>query len=441
MNGILHFHALEKALNGLVQRHEILRTTYQVVNDHPVQVVTPKLDLKLDIVDLRTFVASSRENEARRIAETEAAKPFDLSRDPLLRCILLVLDEEDYVLLLNSHHIATDGWSTGILLNDLAALYSSAQQNEPSSLSSLSVQYSDYAVWQRGWLQGETLDRQLSYWRKKLAGVPPVLLLPTDRPRRQVQTFRGAEQDMLLPKDLIDRIQLLSRHEGVTPFMTMLAAFNILLFRYVDQPDIVVGTDVANRTNLQTEALIGFFVNLLVLRNDLSGNPSFQELLTRTREVALGAYAHQDVPFDKLVEELEPERSLSHNPLVQVLFVQQNIPKSTTTLPNIKLSSFKLEAPSKFDMAVFVGSPKENGVATNWRYNPDLFDAATISRMAELYRTVLDKVTLDPQITLDALREFMGEFERQQRVAEQKEFQNTSLRKLKQIKRKAMSEL
>ncbi|GAC1437037.1 MAG: hypothetical protein NVSMB58_28730 [Terriglobales bacterium] len=441
MHGSLNLPVLESALDSLIERHEILRTTYQIVNDHPVQVVTPKLDFRLAVVDLGTFSAATRENEARRIAEAEATRPFDLSRDPMLRCTLLVLDKDEYVLLLNSHHIATDGWSTGILLNDLAALYGSVQEGASISLSPLSVQYADYAVWQRGWLQGEILERQLSYWRKKLAGAPPVLLLPTDRPRRHLQAFRGAEQDVLLPKDLADRIHLLSRHQGVTPFMTMLAAFKVLLFHYVEQPDIVVGTDVANRTNLQTEALIGFFVNLLVLRSDLSGNPSFQEILTRTREVALGAYAHQDLPFDKLVEELEPERSLSHNPLVQVLFVQQNIPSGAASLPGIKLSSFKLEAPSKFDLAVFVGSPREMGVSTNWRYNPDLFDSATILRMAELYRKVLDKVTLAPQITLNGLREFMAELDRQKQVSDQKEFQNASLQKLKQIKRKAMSEL
>jgi len=246
-------------------------------------------------------------------------------------------------------------------------------------------------------------------------------------------------QNVVLPKNLADGIRLLSRQQGVTLFMTMLAAFQSLLLYFTEQPDIVVGTDAANRTNVQTEALIGFFVNLLILRTDLSGDPGFRELLRRVREVTLGAYAHQDVPFEKLVEELRPERSLSHNPLVQVLFVQQNTARRICDLPGVKLSAFKVDVPSKFDLAVFV-TETDKDITGTWLYNPDLFEANTIARMASLYEVLLRSVAANPEMKLSSLAGILAEAEKQQRGAEQKEFQEASLRKLKKIKRKVMTE-
>ena len=439
MNGVLHVEALERALNGIVRRHELLRTTYGLLGDQPVQVIAPELTIKLHVMDLSTLSGPARETEARRIADEEAAKPFNLAKDPIMRAALLRLDAQDHVLLLNTHHIASDGWSTGVLLNDLAALYEASLEGKPAELPELPIQYADYAVWQRNWLQGEVLEKQLAYWRTQLDGAPPVLSLPTDRPRPAVQMFRGAVQNVVLPKNVADGIRILSRQQGVTLFMTMLAAFQSLLLYYIEQPDIVVGTDVANRTNVQTEALIGFFVNLLILRTDLSGDPGFRELLGRVREVTLGAYAHQDVPFDKLVEELRPERSLSHNPLVQVLFVHQNTTRRIHDLPGVKLSAFKVDVPSKFDMAVFV-TETHNGIGSTWLYNPDLFEATTIARMAGLYEILLRSVAADPEIKLSSLAGILAEAEKQQRGSEQKEFQEASLRKLQKIKRKVMTE-
>jgi len=434
MAGILHVEALEEALNGIVQRHEILRTTYGVENEQPVQLIAPKLSTGLPIIDLSGLEPAARENEARRIAEEEAQKPFSLATEPILKPLLLRLNPQDHILFLNTHHIATDGWSNGVFLRDLTALYQAVLEGKPSLLRELPIQYADYAVWQRNWVQGEILKKQLEYWKARLDGAPPVLSLPTDRPRASVQNFRGARHNAMLPKTLADQISNLSRQEGVTAFMTMLAAFQTLILYYTKQPDIVLGTDVAGRNDVLTEDLIGFFVNLLVLRTDLSGDPSFRELLTRVREVALGAYAHQDLPFDKLVEELRPERSLSHNPLVQALFVQQNMPRGIASMPGLELSLFDLSIPSKFDMAVFIRET-EKGIANNWVYSPELFDAATLVRMAVLYQTVLERAIANPQIRLSALLQSLAETEQQRRAKEHNQFQEVSLQMLKKSRR------
>jgi acyl carrier protein len=437
MRGGLNVPALVEALSCMVQRHEILRTTYGVEKEQPVQIVSAGLTIPLEIIDLTTVPEASRENEARRFAQREAETAFDLAKGPILRPFLLRLGEEDHILLLNTHHIANDGWSNGVFTRDLTLLYEAALEGRPASLPELPVQYADYAVWQRNWLQGEILERQLAYWKTRLEGAPPVLALPTDRPRPAVQTFRGATENAVLPKSLGEAIHALSRQEGATSFMTLLAAFQTLVLYYVKQPDIVLGTDLAGRNNVQTENLIGFFVNLLVLRTDLAGDPTFRELMCRVREVALGAYTHQDVPFEKLVEELRPERSLGHNPLVQVLFVQQTRPVEFS-MPGIDLSVFRLELPSKFDLAVFVRETG-TGVMHNWVYNPDLFDTTTIARMAELYQIVLAKATATPEIRLSGIMQALAETERQQRAAEHQQFQEASLQKLKSIKRKAIT--
>jgi acyl carrier protein/SAM-dependent methyltransferase len=440
MRGTLHVQALEKALNALVQRHEVLRTNYRLVNDQPVQVISPSLTIRVPISDLSALPMAEREDEARRIANQAAAPSFNLETDPALRALLLRMAPQDHILLLNTHHISSDGWSTGVMFGDLGSLYEAALEDKPPSLHELTIQYADYAVWQRNWLQGEVLEKQLAYWKARLDGAPPLLSIPTDRPRPAVQTFRGATQGIALSQRLADGIQLLSKQQGVTLFMTMLAAFQTLLRYYTQQSDIVLGTDVANRTSVQTESLIGFFVNLLILRTDLSGDPTFHELLGRVREVALGAYEHQDVPFDKLVEEFQPERSLSHTPLVQVLFVQQNTPRQNSNLPGLKLSAFKMDVASKFDMAVFV-SGTDKSLALSWLYNPDLFDASTIARMAELYQTVLEKMASNPDMKLSSLLEFLAEIEQQQRLTEEKQYQEATLSKLKKIKRRAIAEV
>ncbi len=438
LTGVLNVEALETALNGIVDRHEILRTTYAAEKGEPFQVIAAQQKLPLPVIDLSEFPAPERELEAQRLVQEQAATPFDLARDPITRNALLKMADDDHILSMITHHIASDGWSSGILLRELGALYEVALQGKSADLPELPIQYADYAVWQRNWLQGEVLEQQLAYWKRQLEGAPPVLLLPTDRPRPERPTFRGAMHRFLLPGNLAESIRVLSRQQGGTAFMTMLAAFQTLILHYTRQTDIVLGTDLANRTTVQTEALIGFFVNLLALRTDLSGDPAFTELLGRVREVALGAYAHQDVPFDKLVEELQPERSLSHNPLVQVLFVQQNTPRAAKPMPGLEMSPFPLEVPSKFDMVVFVFET-DKGVSGIWLYNPDLFDSTTIARMAGLYQLVLERATTNPALRLSQLLELLAEEEKQHRASQHKEFQELSLQKLKSIKRKAVT--
>ncbi|MCU1259742.1 MAG: non-ribosomal peptide synthetase, partial [Bryobacterales bacterium] len=435
MTGLVNAEALETALNAIVQRHEILRTTYGTENDLPVQIVRTAAHIPLERRDLSLLPAAGREQEARRILQEEYAKPFNLASDIVFRPMLLKLEERDHVIFVKTHHIANDGWSTGVMLSDLGVFYEAALAGVTPMLPELPIQYADFAVWQRNWLRGEVLERQVAYWKNQLDGAPPVLLLPTDRPRPAVQGFRGATERTQISKALADQIGLLSRQEGVTTFITMLAAFQCLILYYTKQPDVVLGTDFAGRTNVETEALIGFFVNLMVVRTDLSRDPSFSELLVRVREVILGAHAHQDVPFDKLVEELQPERSLSRNPLVQVLFVHLNTPGNSRPLPDIELSGFPLEGPSKFDLAVFCRGG-ETGIAGAWVYNPDLFTAATIARMAGHYQTILQNIIANPGVRLSEILQALEVNEQERRTTEHKEFQAASLQKLKGIRRR-----
>jgi len=436
LKGLLNVAAMEKALNGLVARHEILRTTYGVVNDHPVQKIASEFTINLPVADLSSLPRNQREQQAAHMVQVESERGFNLAADPTLRGLVIKLAEEDFVLFLNTHHIASDGWSTGVMLNDLAALYRSAVEGQPAELPPLEIQYADYAMWQRNWLRGEVLQKQLDYWRSELAGAPPLLALPADRPRPLTQTFRGALHGSSLPKNLVDNLRLLGRQHGSTLFMTMLAGFKALVYHLSGQPDLVLGTDLANRMTVQTESLIGFFVNLLALRTDVSGNPTFEELLQRVRDVTLRAYAHQDLPFDKLVEELRPERNLTHSPLVQVLFVQQNTPRSTAQLEGLLMDRFPLEVPSKFDMAVFMAESEGQQIG-RWVYNPDLFDASSIERMANLYEMLLRAVAAEPNVPLSQILGGLGEAEHRLRKSEQKSFHETSRSKLKGARRKA----
>jgi amino acid adenylation domain-containing protein/FkbH-like protein len=440
LTGNLNVQAMKRALNDLVARHEILRTSYQVVDDQPVQVIAPQLAFELPVLDLSRLDKRKREEEARRIVQEESAKGFNLASDPILRGMLLKLDEHEHVLFLNTHHIASDGWSSGVLINDWTAFYAAALDGKPATLPELSIQYADYACWQRNWLQGKVLEKQLAFWKARLDGAPAVLSLPTELPRPAVQTFRGAAYEGTIPKNISDGLRTLGRQQGATIFMTMLAAFECLLHYYTGQEDIVIGTDLANRMNVQTEALIGFFVNLLVLRTDMSGDPTFSEVTSRVREVALNAYAHQDLPFDKLVEELKPERNLSHSPLVQVLFVQQNTPRSSATMSGLEMGRFNLEVQSKFDMAVFMRE-SGNEITSSWVYNPDLFDAGTIARMAANYEMLVQAAIANPKVRLTALCELLAGAEKQQRGSEHKKFQEAGLEKLKKIRRKAIAEV
>jgi amino acid adenylation domain-containing protein len=438
LKGALNIDALETALNAIVARHEVLRTNYGSEKGEPFQMIAGELKQPLKVVDFTSVPASEREREARRLAESEAAIPFDLANDPVIRYLLIRLGDDDHILLVTTHHVADDGWSTGILLREIAALYEAALDGAPSQLPPLAIQYADYAVWQRNWLRGEVLQRQVAYWRERLQGAPSVLQLPTDHPRPEKPSFRGATHRFLLPASLLESVRVLSRQQGGTAFMTLLAGFQALILHYARQTDIVLGTDLANRGTVETEALIGFFVNLLALRTDMSGDPGFTDLLARVRETALGAYAHQDVPFDKLVEELQPERSLSHNPIVQVLFVQQNTPRSAKPMPGLTVNWFPMDVPSKFDMAVFVAET-DSGLAGNWVYSADLFDSPTIVRMAGQYQLALEKVTANPLMRLSELLAVLAEEDQKHRATQQTEFQQAGGQRLKTAKRKSLT--
>jgi acyl carrier protein len=439
LKGQLSVPCLEAALNGIVHRHEILRTTYATdPNGNVFQVIAPELTLPLPVIDLCELPVADREKEARWLAQREVATPIDLAKGPVMRSLLVRIADDDHLLIINTHHIASDGWSRGVLIRELVALYEAALHNRPDPLPELPIQYADFGVWQRNWLQGEILDRQLRYWKARLEGAPPLLALPTDHPRPATPAYRGATHHFLLSNTLVAVVSELGRRRGATPFMVLLAAFQCMILYFTRNPDMVLGTDLANRTNRQTEDLIGFFVNLVVLRTDLSGDPSFEELLGRVREVALEAYAHQDVPFEKLVEELQPERNPSYHPLVQVLFVQQNTPRNTLPMPGVEMTPFVLDVHSRFDMAVFL-SQADEGLSGYWLYNPDIFEAGTVSRMAGLFQLILETVTANPAANISHLMQLLAYSDQQQRQAQNKEFQELSLQKLKSVRRRAVT--
>ena len=395
MVGDLNVSVLRQTFNELLARHDALRTSFTVVDGEPVQSIAPKIEIELPIVDLAHLTPESRASELSRLVTLDAKGAFDLGRAPLIRAGLIKLSSREHVLLLTVHHIISDGWSMGILFRELAVLYSAFAEGRPSPLSKLSIQYSDFAAWQRRQLQGDVLEKHLGYWKKQLAGAPPILELPIDKPRPATQTFNGAYYSLVLPQKLSEAITPLAHRSGATLFMTLLAAFQVLLSRYTNQQDVPVGTPIANRTRRETEDVIGFFVNTLVLRTDLSGDPTFENLLKRVRETALEAYAHQDLPFEKLVAELRPERHLSYSPLFQVLFAVQNVPKDSFQLPDLELHDSRGPGlTSKFDLSLYVG--EDDSLRLTFEYNTDLFEAATIQRMATQFQTLLEDICADP---------------------------------------------
>jgi amino acid adenylation domain-containing protein len=387
--GELNVPALSAAFDEVVRRHEILRTTFKAEVGVPLQVVGRAVPLPPPIDDLSGLSETHREAEARRLMGEEARAPFDLSRGPMLRARLLRLGDVEHILCVTMHHIASDGWSIGVLIREVAALYESFRLGQSSTLDEPALQYGDFAVWQRGWLQGDVLQSQLDYWSSRLAGVP-TLELPTDRPRPPVPSHRGAQRSTLLPTALVSEIQALGRKEGVTLFMTLLSAFQTLLYRYSGLTDIAVGSPIAGRPRSELEDLIGFFVNTLVLRGDLSGDPSFRTLLRRVRQDALGAYAHQDLPFEQLVGILHPDRDASRSPLFQVMFALQNAPMALPTSSELELTLLDTTSgTSKFDLTLNV-SDSEDGLLASMEYSSDLFEASTIDRMLGHFKTLLE---------------------------------------------------
>ncbi|HEY0602195.1 MAG TPA: amino acid adenylation domain-containing protein [Herpetosiphonaceae bacterium] len=406
LTGSLDRAALQRALDSVVQRHEALRTTFPMAGDQPVQRIAPSLSIPLPLTELEHLPLADREPEALRQVEDAVRQPFDLVDGPLIKARLFRIAEREHIFFLNIHHIIFDGWSMGLFIDEVTTLYAAYVTGADVSLPELPIHYADFTLWQREWLQGDVLRQQLDYWLEQLHQPLPVLELPTDRPRPLVQTSRGAAEPLVLAPSLVAALTQLSQDEDATLFMTLLAAFNVLLGRYSGQDDIIVGSPIANRDMVELENMMGFFVNTLLLRTDLSGNPGFRELLRRVQRTTLAAYSHQNVPFEQLVEALRPERDLSHTPLFQVMFILQNAPMPAYALPDLTLTPVQFEVgTAKFDLLLGLSQPiagiddpaiVDGGLIGSLEYNSDLFDGATIRRMLAHFQTLLEQIVAAP---------------------------------------------
>jgi amino acid adenylation domain-containing protein/non-ribosomal peptide synthase protein (TIGR01720 family) len=409
--------ALEQSLNEIVRRHHALRTTFHLSEGRPLQAIAGELRVALPVTDLGYLPAPDGETAARRLASEEAQQPFDLAQGPLFRARLLRLGDQDHIALFTIHHIVSDGWSMDVFMRELVTSYNGLANGLPSSLEPLPIQYADFAIWQREWLSTQVLEEHLGYWRRQLQGCPPRLELATDYPRRAIQDFKGAKQPIAISGVLAASLKELSRNQNVTLFMTLLAAFDTLLYRWTGQDDINVGSPAAGRNRIETESLIGFFVNTLVLRSDLSGDPTFADMLSRVRETVFMAQAYQGLPFEKLVEELQPERNLSHTPLFQVMLVVQNTPQKQLELSGLTLEPLDVDSgTAKFDLTLLL-QETGTGLTGFLEYNTDLFNQATIIRTIQHYQTLIGEIVANPQSRLSAFS-FLSEAERHQLLVE-----------------------
>ncbi|MDQ1352541.1 MAG: hypothetical protein QG657_2847, partial [Acidobacteriota bacterium] len=403
LKGPLDAGVLERSLNEVIRRHESLRTVFSMVDEEPVQVILPELKLIINPIDLGALSPAEQEAEVSRRLEEEARNPFDLKEGPLVRLILLRLGPRDHVLLQNMHHIISDSWSMDLFIKELSILHAAFSRGGVSPLPPPGLQYGDYAVWQRQRLEGETLEKQLSYWRELLAGDLPILELPTDRQRPAVSTYLGGVQFFEIPEPLTAKLLELNRGENCSLFMSLLAAFNVLLCRYSGQEDILVGSPIANRNRAELEGIIGFFANTLVYRTDLSGNPTFRGLLSQVRDMTTRAYDNQDIPFEKLVEELQPQRFMSHNPLFQVMFVLQNTPRQTVNASSLDIQNFATHSgTSKFDLWMSV-TQLPGILSVAFEYSYDIFIDRTIIRLFSHFQALLQAITQDPACRIHLL--------------------------------------
>ena len=417
LSGDLDRAALQTSLDAIVRRHEVLRTRFPSRDGRSMQEISKELPLRLEITDLRDQAEDERESEARRLARIEAGAPFDLARGPLLRVKLLQLGEQDHVLLVTMHHIVSDAWSVGIMVREFRQLYQAyVEGKQEAGLPLLRIQYADFAAWQRQWLQGEVLQQQLDYWRTQLADAP-LLDLPIDHPRPTLMSHRGAGVPIHLPAELAEKLRGLARQEGVTLFMALLAGLQTMLSKYAGQEDVSVGTAFANRNRQEIEGLIGFFVNTLVLRSGLGGNPNFVEVLKRVRQVALEAYRHQDVPFEKLVEEVAPRRDTSRPPFFQVILVLQSMEQEDLQLPGLRLSSFGPQHEvAKFDLS-FMLSERDETITGTLCYALDLYEKETVERLLGHFQLVLEQMAAEPERLIGELS-LVTEAERRQMLVE-----------------------
>ncbi|NEP72548.1 non-ribosomal peptide synthetase [Okeania sp. SIO2G5] len=438
IKGNLNHDALKSAIVEIVRRHEVLRTRFEAKDGTPVQIVEPDINFQLEVSDWQNLSSDQQETKLQKYARQESAKPFNLTTSHLLRVNLLKFSATESILLVTMHHIISDGWSIGVFVKELSALYTAYSQNQTSPLTELPIQYGDYSFWQRQWLSGEVLENLISYWKQKLAGAPPTLELPFKKEETEIRNGQSKIESFTLSPTIAEKLHALSRQEGATLFMTLLATLQTLLYRYTNSDDIVVGTDIANRNRAETESLIGFFVNLLVLRTNLSGNPTFKELLKRVREVTLEAYAHQDLPFAKLVDVLRPERKANTTPLFQILFVLQNAPVPEFELPNLKISPFVIDTEiARFDLAIFV-EETEAGITWNLRYSTDLFDRQDIAKMSSHLQTLLTNIANNQEIKIKDL-EMLTESEKEAEKAAKVKRTKANFKKFKSIKPKAVS--
>jgi acyl transferase domain-containing protein/alpha-ketoglutarate-dependent taurine dioxygenase/acyl carrier protein len=440
LSGELAVSALEESLDEIRRRHESFRSTFVAMGGRPVQRVAPPCRQPLPLVDLSALPRERGEDEAARIGSQEARRPFDLARGPLLRVILVRLAGREHTAWFVLHHIAGDHWSAGVLIRELAALYGAFAAGRPSPLPEPPIQYADFAHWQRRWLSGDVLAAELGYWRQRLGGRLPALELPTTRPRPAVQSPRGASQPFELSPDLSEGVRTLARREGATPFMVLLAALKTLLHHLARQEDIIVGAPVAGRDRPELDGLIGYFINALALRTDLSGDPSFRELLGRVRTVTLGAFAHQDLPFEKLVEELKPERRPGYSPIFQVVFNYQNAaPAAPVELPGLTVRTLAAgRGTAKYDFTLYMWEAADR-LAGAFEYKTDLFDAAAMARVRDEFVTILERTVAIPEVRLSALHDELSTRETEKRMIRQEEANSSNLKKLKITKRRAVN--
>jgi non-ribosomal peptide synthetase component F/acyl carrier protein len=437
LRGEVNIAALEQAIGETVRRHEILRTTFRSQDGRPVQVIgEPDGVISLPVADLTEMVGRP-ESEIKRLVREKAERVFDLSRGPLLNVELARLSKDEYIMIFVVHHIVADGWSTGVLVRDVTSLYEAYSKGEPSPLPELAVQYADYAYWQRGWMKGEVLEEGLRYWRGELSGELPALQLPTDRPRPEIASYKGADQILMIPSEIVDRMKSLSREEGATIFMALMAAFDILAHKYTGLEDITVATVVAGRVRAETEGLIGMFINMLPMRVDLRGKPSYRELLKRAREVVIGAFGRQEIPIEKIVEELKMERNNGEAPLLQVGFSLDNTPEEEAELPGLELTPFQFDYEAvRFDLTVWLKETSE-GMRATWTYRTELYDSATITRMHRHFVTLLGNIAASPDAELTEL-EILTDEEKQESLAEAMRRQQSKHNKLLTIKPEAI---
>jgi hypothetical protein len=438
LTGDLDLAALANSFNAIVRRHEMLRTSFQTFDARPAQVIAPEVELSLPVIDISRTPARFREAELKRIASEEARRPFDLSSCPLIRVALVKLGRREHAALVTMHHIISDAWSMGVLIGELMENYEAYMQGKPSSLEELPIQYADYAVWQRERLRGERLEQELGYWKRQLAGAPALLKVSNDMDRPEVASYRGETRYFEIEGEVMEGLRKLSQEEEATLFMTLLAGYKVMLSHYSGEEDIVVGTPVSGRSREELEGLIGFFVNTLALRTKLKGEASFRELVRKVKDVAIGAYEHQEAPLAKIVEELNPERKLGYSPIFQVCFYLGNAPAPTLKLPGLTLAPLEMDRQAaQFDL-VFGVTEMERGALGVAQYSADLFSPSTISNMINDFGSLLKKVATDAESRVNELKRFFSQSETQMHISIGKELEDISLSRLGQIKRRAV---